>query len=67
MVLSSRRDGLDWMSGECSSESGEVLEQAAQTGCGCPLPVGVQGQVGWSPEQLGLVADLEVGGSACGR
>ena len=24
----------------------EVLEQAAQRGCGCPIPGGVQGQVG---------------------
>ena len=27
-------------------ESGEVLERAAQRGCGCPIPGGVQGQVG---------------------
>jgi len=44
-----------------------VLEQAAQRGCGCPIPGGVQGQVGWSPWQPGLVPDLEVGGSACDR
>jgi len=30
-------------------ESGEVLEQAAQRGCGCPIPGGIQGQVGWGP------------------
>ena len=48
-------------------ESGEVLEQAAQRGCGCPIPGGVQGQVGWGPGQPGLVLDTEVGGSACGR
>jgi len=35
--------------------SGEVLEQAAQRGCGCPIPGGVQGQVGWGPGQPGLV------------
>jgi len=34
-------------------ESGEVLEQAAQRGCGCPIPGGIQGQVGWSPGQPG--------------
>ena len=28
-------------------ESGEVMERAAQGGCGCPVPEGVQGQVGW--------------------
>jgi len=47
--------------------SGEVLEQAAQRGCGYPVPGGVQGQVGWDPGQPGLVPDLEVGGPACGR
>jgi len=41
MVLSSRRDGSVWMSG-----ASEVLEQAAQRGYGCPVPGGVQGQVG---------------------
>ena len=44
-------------------ESGEVLEQAAQRGCGCPVPGGVQGQVGWGPGQPGLV-NGEVGGPA---
>ena len=44
-------------------ESGEVLQQAAQRGCGCPVPGGVQGQVGWGPGQPGLV-NGEVGGSA---
>ena len=34
--------------------SGELLEQAAQRGCGCPIPGGVQGQVEWSPGQPGL-------------
>jgi len=27
-------------------ERGEVLEQAAQIGCGCPIPRADQGQVG---------------------
>jgi len=48
-------------------ESGEVLEQVAQRGCGCPIPGGVQGQVGWGPGQPGLVLDMEFGGPACGR
>ena len=48
-------------------ESGEVLAQAAQRVCGCSVPGGVQGQVGWDPGHPGLVPDLEVGGSACGR
>lgn len=25
----------------------EVLEQAAQKGCGCPIPRSFQGQIGW--------------------
>ena len=50
------------MSGEVfHREDGEVLEQAAQRGCGCPVPGGVQGQVGWDPGQPGLVLDLVVG------
>jgi len=48
-------------------ESGEVLEQAAQRGCGCLVPEGVQGQVGWGLEQPGLVLDMEIGGPACSR
>ena len=42
-----------------------MLAQAAQESCGCPVPAGIQGQVGWGPEQLGLVPDLEVGGPVC--
>jgi len=48
-------------------ESGEVLEQAAQRGCGHPTSGGVQDQVGWGPGQPDLVPDMEVGGPACGR
>ena len=32
-----------------------MLERAAQRGCGCPIPGGVQGQVGWGPWKPGLV------------
>ena len=46
---------------------GEVLAQAAQRGCGCPVPGGVQGQVGWGPGQPGPDLNVEVGGPACGR
>ena len=45
-------------------ESGEVLEQAVQRGCGCPIPRGVQSQ---GPELPGLVLNVEVGGPICGR
>ena len=47
------------------TESAEVLEQAAQGGCGCPIPGGVQGQVGWGLEQPDLVFHLAVGNPAC--
>ena len=47
-----------------------MLERAAQfttvkycRGCRCPVPGGVQGQVGWGPGQPGLV-NGEVGGPA---
>jgi len=40
-----------------------VLERAAQTGCRCPVPEGVQGHVRWGPGQPGLV-NGEVSGSA---
>ena len=39
-----------------------MLEQAAQSECGCSVPGGVRGQVGWGPEQTDLVLDL-VGGN----
>jgi len=50
-----------------SSQSGEVLAQAAQRGCGCFVPRGVQGQVGLGPGQPCLVPDMEVGGPDYGR
>ena len=40
-----------------------MLERAAQRGCRCPVPGGVQGQVGWGPGQPGLV-NGEVGAPA---
>jgi len=30
-------------------------------GCRCPIPGGVQGQVGWGPGQPGLILNVEVG------
>ena len=44
---------------------GMVLEQAAQRGCGCPVPGGVQGQIGQGPGQPSLVLSVEIGGPAC--
>ena len=34
---------------------GDTLEQVAQRGCGCPVPVGIQGQAGCGSGQPGLV------------
>ena len=34
---------------------GGTLEQAAQGGCGCPIPGGIQGQAGYGSGQPGLV------------
>ena len=57
-----------WMSGEIlHRESDDVLEQAAQRGCGCSLTGGVHDQVGWDPGHPGLVLVMEVGGNACSR
>ena len=49
------------MSGGSSLLRVEVLEQAAQRGCGCPVPEGVEGLFAWGPGQPGLVPDLEDG------
>ena len=38
------------------TEGGDTLEQAAQGGCGCPIPGGIQGQAGCGSGQPGLVA-----------
>ena len=43
-----------------------MLAQAAQRGCGCPVPEGVQSQVGWDPGQPRIVLNVEVGGPVCG-
>ena len=32
-----------------------MLEQVSQESCGCLVPGGVQGQVGWNPGQPDLV------------
>jgi len=44
-------------------EKMEPLEQVAQGGCGCPIPVRIQGQAGYTSGQPGLL----VGDPACGR
>ena len=36
-------------------KGGEALGQAAQRSFGCPIPGGIEGQVGWGPGQLHLV------------
>ena len=42
-------------------EGGEGLEKAAQRSCGCPIPGGVQEQVGWGPGQPGVMPELVAG------
>ena len=44
------------------NESGRTLEQVAQRSCGCPIPGGAQGQVGWGFEQPDLVKDVPAHG-----
>jgi len=39
-------------------EGGETLEHVAQRGSGGLIPGNSQGQVGWGPEQPGLVEDV---------
>jgi len=43
-------------------ESGDALKQVAQRSCGCPIPGGVQDQVGWGFEQPGLVGGVTARG-----
>jgi len=35
--------------------TGDLLEQVAQGGCGCPIPAGIQGQAGCGSGQPGLL------------
>jgi len=44
------------------SEHGEALVHAAQRNCGCPIPGGAPGQVGWGPGQPELVGGSSAGG-----
>ena len=37
------------------TEGDDALEQVAQGGCGCPIPVGIQGQAGCGSGQPGLL------------
>lgn len=42
------------------------MEQILQRHCGCPIPGSIQDQVGWSPEQTGLVKDIPAHGELGG-
>ena len=55
--LKEQRSRLDGRGEMFYSEGGEVLEQTAWRSCGCPIPGGIQGQVGWGPGKPELVAD----------
>ena len=48
-------------------EAGDMLAQAAQRGCGCPITGGVQGNAKWGPGQPDLLLDPEVGNPVGGR
>jgi len=39
-------------------EGGEVMEQVAQSSCGCPLPGSIQDQAGWGFEQPDLTEGI---------
>jgi len=41
-------------------EGGEALEQVAQRSCGCLIPKGIQGQVGWGHVQHDTVSGSPV-------
>jgi len=47
-------------------EGDETPAKVAQRSCGCPLPGSVQGQVGWSSEQPGVVEDVSARGRRVG-
>jgi len=55
------------MSGKFLTEDDEVLAQAAQRGCGCPISGSVQGQVLWGPEQSDPLPYLVVGNTVQDR
>jgi len=56
MALNQRRDNLDYILGGNSLLRGRWgAGTAAQRSCGCPIPGGAQGQVGWDPGQPDLV------------
>jgi len=44
----------------------KTLAQVSQRSCGCPLPGSVQGQVGWSSKQPGLVEGVPAHGRGVG-
>jgi len=68
MVLSWGRENLGWMSGGSSlPREWWGAGTAAQGGCGCSIPGGVQCQVGWGPGQPGLVLNGDAGGPDCSR
>lgn len=43
------------LGGYLHSEDGDVLEQTSWRSCGCPIPRGVQNQVGWGSGQPGFM------------
>ena len=65
--LKEERFGLHVRWNIFQSEVGDMMEQVSQRTCGCPIPGGVQSQVGWDLEQTDLAPDLVVDNPAHGR
>jgi len=64
MVLSLKREGLDWISEGSSSERVvRCWNRLPRAAVDAPF-LEMFNQVGWGPGQPGLVPDLEVGGFA---
>ena len=54
LKLRQRRSRLD-IRRKFFTQSGDILEEVAQGGCGCPIPGSIQGQAGCGSGQPGLV------------
>lgn len=58
---------LDQMFGRNTfTQSSEAMAEVGQKGCGCPIPRRVKDQVGWCPEQPGLMGGNPVHGIVVG-
>jgi len=51
--------------GKFFTEGGEVVKEAAQRGCGCPIPGGIEARLAGAHGQPHLILHLEAGSPAC--